>query len=46
LDLENLTFDMSMLTPFMRFDAEYEMEGQVLVLPLRGKGDCVMNFSK
>jgi hypothetical protein len=46
MDSEKMTIDMHMLTPFMRFNADYEMEGQVLVLPLSGKGDCVINFSK
>jgi hypothetical protein len=46
MDLDNLTLNMSMFAPFMRFDADYEMEGRVLVLPLNGKGDCVLNFSK
>ncbi|PNF31908.1 hypothetical protein B7P43_G07903 [Cryptotermes secundus] len=44
-DTDNLTLDMHMLTPFMRFDAYYEMEGKVLVVPLSGKGDCVVNFT-
>jgi hypothetical protein len=31
--------DMHMLTPFMKFNAYYEMAGQVLVVPVSGKGD-------
>jgi hypothetical protein len=46
LDLDKLTLDLNMFVPSMSFDADYEMDGRVLVLPLSGKGDCVLNFSK
>jgi hypothetical protein len=35
-----------MVTPFMMFKADYQMEGKILLVPLSGKGDSVLNFSK
>ncbi|KDR22094.1 protein takeout-like [Zootermopsis nevadensis] len=45
VDLDSLTIDMVMQTPFMMFTADYNMEGKILLLPLTGKGDCVLNFT-
>lgn len=46
MDLSKLTLDLDMLTPSMVFNADYEMEGRILLVPLNGKGDCTLNFSK
>jgi hypothetical protein len=46
MDFNTLTLDMDMITPFMMFTADYEMGGKILLFPLEGKGDCVLNFSK
>jgi hypothetical protein len=46
MDLSSLTLEMDMLTPSMVFNADYEMEGRILLVPLNGKGDCILNFSK
>lgn len=46
MDVSTLTLEMDMLTPSMVFNADYEMEGRILLVPLNGKGDCFFNFSK
>jgi len=46
MDLSTLTLDLDMLTPYMLFNADYEMEGRILLVPLKGKGDSYLNFSK
>lgn len=46
MDLSTLTLDMDITTPSMVFNADYEMDGRILLVPLNGKGDCVLNFSK
>jgi hypothetical protein len=46
MDLSTLTLDLDILTPSMVFNADYEMDGRILLVPLNGKGDCVLNFSK
>lgn len=34
------------LTPEYKFEADYVMDGQVLVLPIKGKGRCVISLGK
>ena len=46
MDISALTLELDMLTPTMVFNADYEMEGRILVMPLNGRGDCVLSFSK
>jgi hypothetical protein len=46
MDLSKLTLDLDMLTPSMVFNADYEMEGRILLVPLNGKGDCTLNFTE
>lgn len=45
MDLSTLTLDLDILTPSMVFNADYEMDGRILLVPLNGKGDCVLNFT-
>lgn len=34
------------LTPEFKFEADYVLEGQVLVLPIKGKGKCVVSLGE
>lgn len=45
MDLNALTLELDMLTPTMVFNADYEMEGRVLVMPMNGRGDCILSFA-
>ncbi|XP_069689924.1 protein takeout-like isoform X2 [Periplaneta americana] len=45
-NMDNLTMDIYMQTPTMTFTADYDLEGRVLLLPISGKGDCILNFSE
>ncbi|XP_069689917.1 protein takeout-like isoform X1 [Periplaneta americana] len=44
-NMDNLTMDIYMQTPTMTFTADYDLEGRVLLLPISGKGDCILNFT-
>jgi hypothetical protein len=46
MDFDALTMDIDMVIPVLKMVADYEMEGKVLILPMRGKGDCTLKFSK
>jgi hypothetical protein len=46
MDFDRLSMDIDMLTPLLKMVADYEMEGKVLILSMRGKGDCTLKFSK
>jgi hypothetical protein len=46
MDFDTLTMDIDMVIPLLRMVADYEMEGKVLILSIRGKGDCILKFSK
>jgi hypothetical protein len=34
------------LTPEFKFDADYVLEGQLLLLPIRGRGKCTISLGK
>ncbi|XP_047107692.1 protein takeout-like [Schistocerca piceifrons] len=43
----NLTrFYLDMFTPVITFDAQYEIHGRVLALPISGSGDCKLVFNE
>jgi hypothetical protein len=46
MDFDALTMRFDMLIPLLKMVADYEMEGKVLILSMRGKGDCTLKFSK
>jgi hypothetical protein len=46
MDFDRLTMDIDMLIPLLKMVADYEMEGKVLMLSMRGSGDCTLKFSK
>jgi hypothetical protein len=46
MDFDALTMDIDMVIPLLKMVADYEMEGKVLILSMRGKGDCTLKFSK
>ena len=46
MNISTMTLEIDMLTPSMIFTADYEMDGRILLVPLRGNGDCFMNISK
>lgn len=45
-DLEERYLEFQAEVPLTRIVADYVMQGKFLVLPIRGKGKCNMNFSK
>jgi hypothetical protein len=46
MDFDRLAMDIEMLIPLLKIVADYEMEGKVLSLSMRGAGDCMLKFSK
>jgi hypothetical protein len=46
MDFDRLAMDIDMLIPLLKMVADYEMEGKVLILSMRGRGDCTLKFSK
>ncbi|XP_021929744.1 protein takeout-like [Zootermopsis nevadensis] len=42
--LNNYEMKAESLTPEFKFEADYVMDGQVLVLPIKGKGRCVISL--
>lgn len=46
MDFDALTMSIDMVIPLLKMVADYEMEGKVLILSMRGKGDCTLKFSK
>lgn len=46
MDFDALTMSIEMIIPLLKMVADYEMEGKVLILSMRGKGDCTLKFSK
>jgi hypothetical protein len=46
MDFDTLTMDIDMVIPLLKMVADYEMEGKVLILSMKGKGDCILKFSK
>ncbi|KAJ9577458.1 hypothetical protein L9F63_005959 [Diploptera punctata] len=45
MDIENLILYTNASVPFMRFQCNYELEGKVLLLPVKGNGDAEFNFT-
>lgn len=45
MDFNNLTMQIQMLVPALKFTANYEMDGKVLMLPAVGNGDCTLKFT-
>lgn len=45
MDFDTLTMDIDMLIPLLKMVADYEMNGKVLILSMRGKGDCILKFT-
>lgn len=46
MDFDALTMSIDMVIPLLKMVADYEIEGKVLILSMRGKGDCTLKFSK
>ncbi|KAK9503521.1 hypothetical protein O3M35_010060 [Rhynocoris fuscipes] len=44
-NLQNLTFHTVMFQKKLDFDGKYEMDGQILVIPVKGKGEVTYNFT-
>jgi len=45
-DPKTLKFKVIMKHDFIRFEGEYEMDGQILVLPVKGDGHATYNFTE
>ena len=45
-DLEKRTLEADVLIPLGSLEADYIMDGQFLVLPVKGKGKCKFDCSK
>lgn len=46
IDFEKHAIEVDAFLKFSKLEADYVMSGQFLVLPLKGKGKCKMEFSK
>ncbi|KAK9503520.1 hypothetical protein O3M35_010059 [Rhynocoris fuscipes] len=44
-DFKNLTFHTVLLQKQINFDGNYEMDGQILVIPVKGHGQVIYNFT-
>jgi len=44
--MENRILEADGFMPAATLEADYVMDGRFLVLPLRGKGKCKIDFSK
>ncbi|XP_067004639.2 protein takeout [Anabrus simplex] len=45
MDIDKGHLDMDIVTPQMNFEAQYEVDGKILVVPIQGNGDVVFNFT-
>lgn len=45
-DLNNTKFYIGIKIPFLTFDAQYDVNARILVVPLKGKGPINANASK
>lgn len=45
-DLDKLTLEMSITLPKIDVTCDYDIDGRLLVVPLKGKGTFIGNFSK
>ncbi|KAF6206735.1 hypothetical protein GE061_017971 [Apolygus lucorum] len=45
LDLDNLSFNVTSFTPLIQIEGSYVMDGQVLVIPIKGSGRTSYNFT-
>lgn len=43
---DNYEMKSESVTPEFKFEADYVMEGQVLVLPVKGKGKCFISLGE
>lgn len=39
-DFKNLQFDIDSFSPRLEMKADYEMDGKILLFPIKGKGKC------
>jgi hypothetical protein len=46
MEFDALSMDIDMIIPLLKMVADYDMEGKVLILATKGKGDCTLKFSK
>lgn len=46
VNLKNQSLEMDLNIPLIRIESKYEVDGQILVLPIKGNGNFVGNFSK
>jgi hypothetical protein len=44
--LDNFEIKAESLTPEFKFDADYVLDGQLLVLPVKGKGKCTISLGE
>lgn len=44
-DLETQKYEMDIDIPALRIEAEYHVDGKILLMPIRGHGDMVANMS-
>ena len=44
--LDNHVMKTESLTPEFKFDADYTLEGQLLLLPIRGTGTCTITLGE
>ena len=44
--LDQYSLDGETVTPTLWFESDYVMEGQILVIPVTGKGKCNITLSK
>lgn len=45
VDLENQKYEIHVDIPALRIEAEYHVDGKILLMPIRGHGDMVANMS-
>lgn len=43
-DLDHYTLYTESLSPELRLDADYELNGKILLLPVQGQGPCVITL--
>lgn len=44
--IKNQSLEIDLNLPLFRIESRYEVNGQILVLPIKGNGKFVGNFSK
>lgn len=45
VDVESQKYEMDVDIPALRIEAEYHVDGKILLMPIRGHGDMVANVS-